>query len=206
MHEAHGGPPALYRTREALILASASPRRRELLAGLGLHFQTVPSDFEEPPLGDRPMDEIGAVAASKAREVSRRFPRAWVLAADTSVVMGGQAFGKPENPAEAAKMLRRLSGRTHEVLTAVSLARRERGFLRTQVVRTRVSFRHLREEEIQAYVRTGEPMDKAGGYGIQGLGAFLVQRVHGSYTNVVGLPLAETVELLMGCGVIEPSE
>ncbi|SHF47213.1 septum formation protein [Desulfacinum infernum DSM 9756] len=191
--------------KEALILASASPRRRELLAGLGLRFQIVPSRVEEPPIGDHPDEGVRALAASKAREISTRFPEAWVLAADTIVVLGGKVFGKPADEKDAEEMLRQLSGRTHEVLTAVSLAHRGRGFFQTQAVRTQVSFRDLKDGEIRAYVKTGEPMDKAGAYGIQGVGAFLVQRVHGSYTNVVGLPLAETVDLLMKHGVIEPS-
>lgn len=191
--------------KEALILASASPRRRELLAGLGLRFQIVPSRVEEPPIGDHPDEGVRALAASKARAISTRFPEAWVLAADTVVVLGGMVFGKPADEKDAEEMLRQLSGRTHEVLTAVSLAHRGRGFFQTQAVRTQVSFRDLKDGEIRAYVKTGEPMDKAGAYGIQGVGAFLVQRVHGSYTNVVGLPLAETVDLLMKHGVIEPS-
>ncbi|MBZ4660595.1 MAG: septum formation inhibitor Maf [Desulfacinum sp.] len=191
--------------KEALILASASPRRRELLAGLGLRFQIVPSRVEEPPIGDHPDEGVRALAAFKAREISTRFPEAWVLAADTVVVLGGKVFGKPTDEKDAEEMLRQLSGRTHEVLTAVSLAHRGRGFFQTQAVRTQVSFRDLKDGEIRAYVKTGEPMDKAGAYGIQGVGAFLVQRVHGSYTNVVGLPLAETVDLLMKHGVIEPS-
>jgi len=191
--------------KEALILASASPRRRELLAGLGLRFQIVPSRVEEPPIGDHPDEGVRALAALKAREISTRFPETWVLAADTVVVLGGKVFGKPADEKDAEEMLRQLSGRTHEVLTAVSLAHRGRGFFQTQAVRTQVSFRDLKDGEIRAYVKTGEPMDKAGAYGIQGVGAFLVQRVHGSYTNVVGLPLAETVDLLMKHGVIEPS-
>jgi septum formation protein len=160
---------------------------------------------EEPPIGDHPDEGVRALAASKAREISTRFPEAWVLAADTIVVLGGKVFGKPADEKDAEEMLRQLSGRTHEVLTAVSLAHRGRGFFQTQAVRTQVSFRDLKDGEIRAYVKTGEPMDKAGAYGIQGVGAFLVQRVHGSYTNVVGLPLAETVDLLMKHGVIEPS-
>jgi septum formation protein len=135
--------------------------------------------------------------------VALSYPACWVLAADTIVVLEGRVFGKPADPAEAAAMLRQLGGREHEVYTGICLQHLSRHHRSTQVVTTRVQFKRLTDAEIRAYVATGEPLDKAGAYGIQGMGAYLVRALHGSYTNVVGLPLCETVELLTGQGIIE---
>lgn len=198
-------PGALYSACEPLVLASASPRRRELLAGLGLRFRVVPSPHEEPPVGARPEMGVRRSAFFKARSVAEREPSSWVLGADTVVVLGGLIFGKPGSPEEAARMLRSLSGRSHSVFTAVCLIHMRRGFSQMELIQTRVEFRELSEAEIAAYVRTGEPMDKAGAYGIQGLGAAFVKGVSGSYTNVVGLPLAETLTMLQKNGVIAPA-
>lgn len=195
-------PGLLYTACEPLVLASASPRRRELLARLGLRFRVVPSPLEEPPVDARPEIGVRRSALFKARSVAEREPSSWVLGADTIVVLGGLIFGKPSCPEEAVKMLRSLSGRSHSVFTAVCLIHLKRGFSQGDVIQTRVEFRDLSDAEIAAYVRTGEPMDKAGGYGIQGLGAAFVKAVYGSYTNVVGLPLAETLAMLQKNGVI----
>lgn len=192
----------LYTACEPLVLASASPRRRELLARLGLLFRVVPSPVEEPPVGVRPEAGVRRSALFKARSVAEQEPASWVLGADTIVVLGGLIFGKPNSPEEAARMLRSLSGRSHSVFTAICLIHMKRGFSQVDVIQTRVEFRDLSDAEIAAYVRTGEPMDKAGAYGIQGLGAAFVKAVYGSYTNVVGLPLAETVAMLQKNGVI----
>lgn len=176
-----------------MILASASPRRRELLAAAGLVFEVRPAEVDETPGPQEPPRRYALrVATAKALAVEGER----VLAADTIVVLDGEILGKPTDATDAAQMLRRLAGRAHTVMTAVVL--REGRRLRRRLIRTRVHFRPLSEVEIAAYVATGEPLDKAGAYGIQGRGGALVDRVSGSYTNVVGLPLRETLELLGG--------
>ena len=177
------------------ILASASPRRRELLALAGIPFEIHVSHVEEriDPLWSA-AEAACALAQQKAGDVSARFPAACVIAADTIVEIGGILLGKPVDAADAARMLRLLSGRAHRVVTGVCLRRgeAERVFDRETLVR----FYRLSEEEIEAYVRSGEPMDKAGAYGIQGRGALLVEGITGDYFNVVGLPVAQLVREL----------
>lgn len=197
----------LFRMVQPLTLASASPRRRELLQAMGLSFDVTPSGIEEiARSGETPGTQVRRWAYEKALAISRCEPDRWVLAADTIVVLGDAVLGKPEGPEEASRMLRMLGGRKHEVESAVCLIHNDRHFVRIDSVRTEVSFKELTEKEIRAYIATGEPFDKAGGYGIQGAGAFLVRSIHGSYTNVVGLPLCETLEWLTEAGVIAPSE
>ncbi len=186
-----------------LVLASASPRRRKLLRLVGLPFVVrVPNVDEEPRRGESPADHARRLALAKARQIAAKLPPSGptcVIGCDTIVVVDGQILGKPRTAEEAMRMLQRLSGRTHHVLSGlVVLARRSTGGWRaySRVVTTRVTFRSLDPEEIRAYVRSGEPMDKAGAYGIQEGAAHFVRRVVGSYTNVVGLPLAELVEML----------
>jgi len=199
-------PAGVYRTLEPLILASSSPRRRQLLESVGLRFEVKPSHCDEPWVpGQEPEGQVRAWASRKAAEVSRLNPKSWVLGADTIVVLEGVVFGKPADPREAADTLRKLSNRGHRVISAVCLLHEGYGQTHIRSVRTEVWFKRLEEEEIRAYVRTGEPMDKAGAYGIQGAGAFLVRAVRGSYTNVVGLPLCETLELLARQKVIVPA-
>lgn len=181
-----------------LILASASPRRRELLGQLGVAFEVVPADVDETPRGDEPPREyVGRVAREKAQAVAARHPGTLVLAADTSVVLGRRILGKPGSFEEAMEMLGALSGRTHEVLTAVALAGT---FEALHVEATSVTMRSPSEAELAWYVGTGEPMDKAGAYAIQGRGGQLVDRISGSASNVVGLPLAQTLQLLERAG------
>jgi septum formation protein len=187
------------------ILASASPRRRELLLQVGLSFRTVPSELSESNQGGtEPRQHALYWAAAKAREVAQRFPQEWVLGADTVVVIDGEILGKPASPAEAEAMLYQLSGRSHLVITGLCLTLNQAAVEGRECVETRVSMRKLSAEDIQGYVATGEPMDKAGSYGIQGIGGCLVQRIEGSYSNVVGLPLCETVELLRRHRVADP--
>lgn len=185
-----------------LVLASASPRRRELLSQLGLTFTVSAADIDETP---HPVEEAGAyvlrLAREKARAVAARHPGAWVLAADTTVALGPELLGKPRDAEEARAMLWRLSGRTHEVHTGVALAGRHEEAL---VVRTRVTFRTLSPGEVAWYAGSGEPLDKAGAYAVQGKGGFLVAAVEGSPTNVIGLPLGETLALLERAGVPLP--
>lgn len=200
-----GKCPGMFTTREPFVLASASPRRRELLHGLGLQFDVFPSDGVEWPAHGSPGEQVRVWARRKVQSVCRRFPDRWVLGADTIVVLGGAVFGKPLDREDAARCLRELSGRTHEVMTAVCLAHAARHVQFERSVRTQVTFKELSSAEIDAYVDTGEPYDKAGAYGIQGMGACLVRSIHGSYTNVVGLPLCETLEWICRFGIAAPT-
>lgn len=175
-----------------VVLASRSPRRRELLLAAGLQVEVRPPDVDESPApGEPPAAMVLRLAIEKAALAAGDEV---VVAADTAVVLDGEALGKPSDAEDAVRMLARLSGRPHEVLTGFCVQRgRER---LAAVVKTEVSFRALTQAEIFGYVSSGEPLDKAGGYGIQGLGGALVDRVNGSYTNVVGLPLAEVLAAL----------
>lgn len=175
------------------VLASASPRRRELLARVGIHPEVRPAEIDESVRpGETPEVYARRVAQDKALAALVEIP---VLAADTVVAMEDHVLGKASSEEEALAMLTRLSGRWHVVHTAVVTRARTRD-LSSVLVTTDVRFRRLSEDEMRAYVATGEPMDKAGAYGIQGLGGALVAEVRGSYTNVIGLPLEETLELL----------
>jgi len=194
--------PRLYRNRLPLILASASPRRKELLCRLGIRCVVRPAEIPEDPLpGEGPEEHVRRLARAKALAVAEE-EKGWVLGADTVVVLEGRILGKPKGPGEAEKMLTLLSNRSHEVLTGYFLANGGEGI--AGCGRTRVRFRDLSPGLIKSYVATGEPLDKAGAYGIQGMGAALVAEVQGSYTNVVGLPLAAVVEELERAGVIVP--
>lgn len=195
----------VYENSGPLILASASPRRAALLQSIGLVFRVVPSGVDESGGTDEPPQRMAELwARNKAVAVASRSADAWVLAADTVVVADGCLFGKPKSREEAFSTLRMLSGRTHRVITGMALSNRARGILEVQSVQTEVHFKELSDAEIVSYVHTGKPMDKAGAYGIQGMGAFLVRSIHGSYTNVVGLPLSETADWLHHNGVIRP--
>lgn len=185
-----------------IVLASASPRRAALLDRLLLPHVVDPSAIDE---SGRPGESAGArvarLAAEKAAEVGRRHPDAWVIGGDTEVVLDGAPLGKPSDAEEARRMLARLSGRTHLVLSSVALLRP--GVAPSvEVVPTRVHLRPLDAPTIEAYVATGEPLDKAGAYGIQGLGATLVERIEGDYTAVVGLPVTALVRLLERAGLV----
>lgn len=183
-----------------MILASSSPRRRELLQQIGVRFSTAVADIDETPVaGEMPAVYVARLALEKARKVAEAHPQMVVLGSDTTVVCDGQILGKPENDADACRILRSLSGRAHQVMTAVALVKDNQHKVHTVV--TEVDFCPLSDEQIQAYVATGEPADKAGAYGIQGKGAVLVAAIHGSYSNVVGLPLTETAGLLREFGV-----
>jgi len=182
---------------EPLVLASQSPRRRELLALLGLPFRVQPAAVDETPHpGEAPAAYVARTAADKARAISGPA----VLAADTAVVLDDSILGKPVDRDDARAMLERLSGREHSVLTAVALRRGEAAWAVT--VRTAVTFDRLDRARIDAYLATDEPWDKAGAYGIQGLAGAFVRSLTGSYSNVVGLPLVETRELLLAAGLL----
>lgn len=183
-----------------LLLASASPRRRELLRQIGLAFGLAPVDLDETPHpGELPADYVRRMAREKASLARTRAGKSLVLAADTSVILDEEILGKPASDDEAAATLQRLSGRSHEVLTAVALAR-PGGTLAQCLVRTEVHFCALDEGLIRAYLSTGEHRDKAGSYAIQGRGGLFVQHINGSYSAVVGLPLQETAGLLANAG------
>lgn len=184
-----------------IVLASGSPRRRQLLAGLGLRFEVDPPREEEESRspGEPPDAYAARVAAAKAAEVAARRPDALVVAADTVVVLEGDVLGKPSGPDGARAMLTRLSGRKHSVHTGVAVTAPD-GSRATGTEVTEVRFRALGSEEIDAYVATGEPLDKAGAYGIQGFGATLVEAVRGCYFNVMGLPVVRLLALLREVG------
>ncbi|MBI2381587.1 MAG: septum formation inhibitor Maf [Gammaproteobacteria bacterium] len=185
----------------SIYLASGSPRRRELLAQIGVEHAVIRADIDETPLPDEaPEAYVLRLAEAKARAgwaVSAQDRP--VLGADTSVVLDGRILGKPADEAEAVAMLLALAGREHEVMTAVAVVRGERCESALSV--TRVAFLPLAADAAREYWASGEPADKAGAYGIQGLGALFVEAIHGSYSGVVGLPLTETGELLRRCGV-----
>ena len=183
-----------------IVLASQSPRRRELLALVGIQHTVHPVDLDETARpGEAPATHALRLAREKARAVAERDADAVVIGADTIVVLDGDILGKPRDEAEATAMLRRLSGRTHTVLTAVAVARG--ATLVSGVESVEVTLRPLSDQAIASYVATGEPLDKAGAYGIQGYGAVIVERVHGDYFAVMGLALGRTVGLLADVGV-----
>ena len=178
-----------------LILASQSPRRAELLGRLGLEFEIRPADIDETYIDhEMPADHAERLAREKAIAISRVAPDALVIGSDTIVLLDSDVLGKPRDRDEAVRMLMRLSGRDHEVYTAVAVARGDR--MESAMERVRVRFRRLDRSECEAYVDTGEPMDKAGAYGIQGYGSSLVESIDGDYFAVMGLPVVRTLELI----------
>lgn len=186
------------------MLASSSPRRRELLARVGLVGEVVAADIDESVLGgEMAGDYVRRMAGTKAATVADRRPETVILAADTTVVLDGEILAKPIDDDDARGMLARLSGRTHEVLTAVSAVDRT-GSMTTRVVAAGVTFATLTSAEIDWYVLTGEPVDKAGAYALQGQGAVLVERIEGDPTTVIGLPLRAAVSMLASAGVRAP--
>jgi septum formation protein len=186
-----------------LYLASGSPRRRELLTQIGVPYTALSAEIDETPFADeQPLAYVERLARGKAQAGLASLSvasEACVLGADTAVVLDGRILGKPLDEADARAMLTALSGREHQVLTAVAVANRQGSEAR--VVSSRVHFRPIRAEEIQAYWASGEPRDKAGSYAIQGLAAIFVEALQGSYSAVVGLPLCETAELLSRFGI-----
>jgi septum formation protein len=183
-----------------VILASASPRRRELLDLVGIAHEVQPADIDETYRdGEEAAAHAERLAREKGETIAAQHPDAIVISADTIVLVDGLVLGKPRDEAEAARMLSMLSGQTHVVLTAVAVT--YRGRMRSGVESVRVTFRALDRERIGAYIATAEPMDKAGAYGIQGFGATLVERIDGDYFAVMGLALARMVDLLQEIGV-----
>ena len=186
-----------------LILASQSPRRRYLLEQAGLTVAVIPSSFDEDSvqLSD-PADYVKILAKAKADAVARQYPDSWVIGADTIVTIDKTILGKPNDPVEARQMLARLSGQTHFVYTGYAIVCQNNRTGISEAIKTDVQFKNLTDDEIEWYIQTGEPFDKAGAYAIQGMGTFLVRRINGSYTNVVGLPVCEVIETLIQKGVV----
>jgi septum formation protein len=189
-----------------LILASGSPRRAQLLGEIVGSFRILPSDVEEEQGEDEtPDDFVVRISREKAESVAdslqHRGGGSWVLAGDTIVVLGEAVLGKPEDEAHARRMLEQLQDRRHEVVTGICLLNRKQAVCRLETVRTRVWMRRIEPEEMDAYIRTGEPLDKAGGYAIQGHGGRFVSRIQGSYSNVVGLPVERLKELFRTYGI-----
>ena len=192
------------KSRSRLILASASPRRQEILSSAGIDFEIVPTEVDESVAGrESPKKHVLRLARMKAMEGIRVKDGEWVLAADTVVVIDRKILGKPRDRGDAAKMLRFLSGRDHRVITGYCILRGSSRKSREGAVVTRVRFKALSPKEIRWYLDTGEPFDKAGAYAIQGKAAFMIKEIHGSYTNVVGLPLTEVVEALADLGAAD---
>lgn len=183
--------------KKRLILASGSPRRRELLDKFGINYEILPAqDEESAPAELTPGERVKALAANKAAEVARRVndPAAVILAADTLVELDGQVLGKPGTPKRAAEMLHALSGRPHRVWSGVCVREGEKILAESEC--THVHFRTLSDAEIEAYIQTGEPLDKAGAYGYQGLASLFVERIEGDFFNVMGLPVCRTGRML----------
>jgi septum formation protein len=184
-----------------LVLASSSPRRKELLAQLGIPFESVESGIEETAHEMLSPAELAcSVAQRKAESVHRLYPQRWILGADTIVVLKDRVFGKPKDPRECREMLFSLSGRNHRVITGFCLIDPCSISVYVEAVSTRVKVKKLSEGEIEAYIKTGEPFGKAGGYAIQAIGSFMIEHIKGSYTNVVGLPVCEVVRRLVASG------
>ncbi len=190
-------------TRHPVILASSSPRRRELLGQAGVEFTVVVSGCDETPVpGESPQQMVERLALAKADAVAQGHSDAFVIGADTTVFIDGKALGKPESEAEACSMLATIAGRTHQVWGGIAVVNRTVGIREVWSHATDVSMATMTKDAIERYVRTGEPMDKAGAYAIQGLGLQLVESVNGSYSNVVGLNISALMERLRRLGAV----
>jgi len=184
------------------ILASQSPRRRELLASIGLEFDVVPSNIPEVRGEDEsPEEYVARLSREKAAAIAREHPTRWIIAADTTVLLGDQMLEKPLDDEDAKRMLATIAGRTHIVYTGVTLQNVERQHHETRVATSEVRMLPLDARDVAWYVATGEPLDKAGAYAVQGIGAMFIDSIHGSYTNVVGLPLATLFQMLRKAGL-----
>ena len=190
-----------------LVLASGSPRRSELLKQVGLEFDVIPSRIEEDFIeGEPPEKHVLRLAEAKVLNIGNQHPHRWVIAADTIVYIDHTILGKPKDRGEAMEMLRRLNGREHQVLTGFSVRHLEKCIEDQEAVQTTVKVKTLTPVEMEWYTNTGEPFDKAGGYAVQGIGSFMIEWIRGTYTNVVGLPLYELMEMLKRLGAVEIAE
>lgn len=194
----------MYQNSERIILASGSPRRKQYMTQLGLEFETTVANIKEECLfGESPDSFVLRMAEEKARRVSENYESSWVVSGDTIVCLGERILGKPDSEDEAISTLMALAGRVHTVKTGFCVCNKAKQKQISKVVTTEVTFAPFSAELARSYVATGEPMDKAGAYGIQGRGELLVESITGSYSNVVGLPLFEFVEVLKEFGVIQ---
>ncbi|VAW34331.1 Septum formation protein Maf [hydrothermal vent metagenome] len=194
----------IFRAQRPLILASGSPRRRKMLADLGLDFEIVTTEIDETAKPDEKAEHlVKRLAAAKAHAALVTKDDSWILSADTAVVINSTILGKPGNNEEAAVMLTRLAGHRHEVWTGFGLLNHQRNIFICHAIRTEVRFADWPPEICRAYAATNEPLDKAGAYGIQGLGGFMIQEISGSYSNVVGLPLAEILTEMLRLDIIK---
>ena len=191
-----------------LILASRSPRRHELLKQIGIDFEVVPSRVEEEDFvqNESPRDHVLRLSDAKALDVGRQYPNDWVIGADTIVYINGVILGKPKTHEEALDMLGRLSGQEHQVLSGIAVRHLSKEMAHREAVQTAVKMRTLSQDEMKWYIGSGEPFDKAGAYAIQGIGSFMIESIRGSYTNVVGLPVCELIEMMKRLGALAISE
>jgi len=195
----------MFTARIPLILASASPRRKDFLNSLGFTFSIDPADIDETPLPAEPPDAFAQrMARDKAQALSILHPHKCIIAADTVVALDERIYGKPQNPEQALIFLKQLQGRTHQVITGFSVLARQYNIEAWSTETTMVTFGHFETSVLQSYVNTGDPLDKAGAYGIQGIGTFLVHSIEGSYSNVVGLPLTQLLNTLLQYNIIYP--
>ncbi len=184
------------------ILASASPRRRELLASIGFDFEIMPSDIPEVRgEGEAPEEYVARLSREKAGAVADKHPSRWVIAADTTVLLGEELLEKPRDPDDAKRMLAAIAGKTHIVYTGVTLQNLGNHYHDTRVAESEVRMLPLSTRDVDWYVASGEPLDKAGSYAVQGIGGMFIDSIHGSYSNVVGLPLAMLFQMLRKAGV-----
>lgn len=197
----------MFCNKEPIVLASGSPRRQQYLQDLGVSFTVCSVSIDETPVKGEDADLfVVRMAREKAEAASNQFNRSWVVAGDTVVCLGRIILGKPLDDEEAVSMLMSLSGKEHTVRTGIFLCNAEKKLSDHRIVTTKVVFADFDESIARGYVSTGECLDKAGGYGIQGKGAFLVKAIEGSYSNVVGLPLCELLEMLRYYEVVEPGQ
>ena len=197
-------PKGIFQTDTSIILASGSPRRQAMLASQGLCFKVIPASLKEPPINntESPIQYALRLASLKAGDIATRFPSEVIIGADTIVVHDDLVLGKPKTRKHALEMLMMLNNREHQVITGVSILQKNTKFEKKIAISTDVQFGNFGSDTLRAYVDTGEPADKAGAYAIQGVGAFLVKSISGSYSNVVGLPLTEVIDVLLERGII----
>ena len=192
-----------YCNNQSIILASKSPRRAYLLDQAGIQFSVIPSSFDESLVKfTSPEAHVKILAKAKADDLGKQYPEKWIIGADTIVMIDKTMLGKPGSKKQARSMLKLLSGRIHQVYTGYCICCKAKKRFFSETVKTDVLFKKLTKDEIEWYINTDEPFDKAGAYAIQGLGTFLVKSINGSYTNVVGLPVCEVIELLIQEGII----
>ena len=191
------------RKEKGITLASSSPRRKALLEEIGLSFDICPSNIDEDiKQGESPAEHCLRLAEEKAKEAAKNVETGWILGADTIVFIDNQILGKPSNVNEAQEMLTLLRGRCHKVLTAFCLLNASTDTTIKRIAESRIKIKNLTDKEIEDYLKTGEPLDKAGAYAVQGIGNFMVESIEGSYTNVVGLPMEELRQALEELGII----